>query len=164
MEKNGTYLRILTSWLSPVVQSSNSIWYRCWRASVDGWAASTFHSRCDGKGPTVTIIKVGRYIFGGYTSVSWGKWASYASRRRTINVMLFHHATLTIVKSIEQYFFRILAFFRSFLARNFAISCRCLETRLRLYFGAIYHRIERLLLASSNFCQWQLIMKNTSAD
>ena len=164
MEKNGTYLRILTSWLSPFVQSSYSIWYRCWRASVDGWAASTFHSRCDSKGPTVTIIKVGKYIFGGYTSVSWGKWASYASRRRTINVMLFHHDTLTIFKSIEEYFFRILAFFRSFLARNFAVSCRCLETRLRLYFGAIYHRIERLLLASSNFCQWQLIMKNKSAD
>ena len=31
-------------------------------------------ARCDGKGPTVTIIRVGRYIFGGYTSVSWGKW------------------------------------------------------------------------------------------
>ena len=68
------YLRILRSWLSPVAQSVNSAWKRCWRATVDGWAASTFHSRCDGKGPTVTIIRVGRYIFGGYTSVSWGKW------------------------------------------------------------------------------------------
>ena len=47
-------------------------WKRCWRASVDGRASSTFHSRCDGKGPTVTIIRVGRYIFGGYTSLSWG--------------------------------------------------------------------------------------------
>ena len=52
---------------------ANSAWKLCWRASVDGWAARTFHSRCDGKGPTVTIIRVGRYIFGGYTSVSWGK-------------------------------------------------------------------------------------------
>ena len=68
------YLRILRSWLSPVARSVNSAWKHCWRASVDGWAASTFHSRCDGKGPTVTIIRVGRYIFGGYTSVSWGKW------------------------------------------------------------------------------------------
>ena len=68
------YLRILRGWLSPVARSVNSAWKRCWRASVDGWAASTFHARCDGKGPTVTIIRVGRYIFGGYTSVSWGKW------------------------------------------------------------------------------------------
>ena len=44
---------------------------RCWHAKTEGWAASTFHSKCDGKGPTVTIIKVGSYIFGGYTDVSW---------------------------------------------------------------------------------------------
>ena len=67
------YLRTLRSWLSPVARSVNSAWKRCWHASVDGWAARTFHSRCDGKGPTVTIIRVGKYIFGGYTSVSWGK-------------------------------------------------------------------------------------------
>ena len=67
------YLRTLRSWLSPVAQSVNSAWKRCWHASVDGWAVSTFHSRCDGKGPTVTIIRVGKYIFGGYTNVSWGK-------------------------------------------------------------------------------------------
>ena len=68
------YLRTLRSWLSPVTRSVNSAWKRCWHASVDGWAASTFHSRCDGKGPTVTIIRVGKYIFGGYTSISWGKF------------------------------------------------------------------------------------------
>ena len=67
------YLRTLRSWLSPVARSVNSAWKRCWHASVDGWAASTFHSRCDGKGPTVTIIRVGKHIFGGYTSISWGK-------------------------------------------------------------------------------------------
>ena len=67
------YLRTLRSWLSPVARSVNSAWKRCWHASVDGWAASTFHSRCDGKGPTVTIIRVGKCIFGGYTSISWGK-------------------------------------------------------------------------------------------
>ena len=72
---NRNYLRNLSNWLSPVARSVNSAWKRCWRASVDGWAASTFHSRCDGKGPTVTIIRVqGKYIFGGYTSVSWGKF------------------------------------------------------------------------------------------
>ena len=73
--KNKNHLRSLRSWLSPVVRSVKSAWKRCWRASVDGWATSTFHSQCDGKGPTVTIIRVGRYIFGGYTSKSWGKCA-----------------------------------------------------------------------------------------
>ena len=67
------YLRKLRTWLSSVARSVNSAWKLCWRASADGWAARTFHSRCDGKGPTVTIIRVGKYIFGGYTSISWGK-------------------------------------------------------------------------------------------
>ena len=67
------YLRTLRSWLSPVARGVNSAWKRCWHASVDGRAARTFHSRCDGKGPTVTIIRVGKYIFGGYTSISWGQ-------------------------------------------------------------------------------------------
>ena len=44
---------------------------KCWHAKTDGWAASTFHSNCDGRGPTVTIINVNDYIFGGYTDVSW---------------------------------------------------------------------------------------------
>ena len=70
---NGNHLTLLRNWLAPVAKSVNSLWKRCWRASVDGWAASTFHSRCDSKGPTVTIIRVGRYIFGGCTSISWGK-------------------------------------------------------------------------------------------
>ena len=71
---NVYHLANLSTWLKPVAQSESSKWKRCWRASVDGWAASTFHSGCDNKGPTVTIIRVGgKYIFGGYTNLSWGK-------------------------------------------------------------------------------------------
>ena len=46
-------------------------WKLCWRASRDGWNANTFHYQCDEKGPTITIIRVGKYIFGGYTSLPW---------------------------------------------------------------------------------------------
>jgi len=42
-----------------------------YRASRNGWAASNFHSCCDNKGPTVTVVKSGNYIFGGYTDQSW---------------------------------------------------------------------------------------------
>ena len=69
---NQTYLVQLSEWLKPVSQS-NTHWNLCWRASRDGSAASTFHSLCNGKGPTVTIIKVNQNIFGGYVSVSWGE-------------------------------------------------------------------------------------------
>ena len=71
---NVHHLANLRTWLKAVTQSESSQWKRCWRASVDGWSASTFHSGCDNKGPTVTIVRVGgKYIFGGYTKLSWGK-------------------------------------------------------------------------------------------
>ena len=66
------YTEKLISFLSPVLLSLQRSWFvRCWHAKTDGSAASTFHDNCDGKGPTVTIIKSGSYIFGGYTDVSW---------------------------------------------------------------------------------------------
>ncbi|XP_067047394.1 uncharacterized protein [Acropora muricata] len=62
---------MLRDWLKPVVQI-NGQWILCWRASLHGWAASSFHSLCDNKGPTVTIVKdTNNNIFGGYTSISW---------------------------------------------------------------------------------------------
>ncbi|XP_067017562.1 roundabout homolog 3-like isoform X2 [Acropora muricata] len=73
------YLVKLNSFLAPVLwSSSRSRFVKCWRAKTDGWAVSTFHSNCDGKGPTVTIIQVGSYIFGGYTDVSWSSPSSCA--------------------------------------------------------------------------------------
>ncbi|CAH3175697.1 unnamed protein product, partial [Porites evermanni] len=66
---NSEYLSNLTNWIKPI--KSDSDWKLCWRASRDGWSSSRFHSLCDEKGPTVTIVKVGKYIFGGYTSLSW---------------------------------------------------------------------------------------------
>ncbi|XP_068749060.1 uncharacterized protein [Montipora capricornis] len=73
---NATYLVLLSKWLEQVSQS-NSHWILCWRGSRDGWASSTFHSLCNGKGPTVTVIKVNQNIFGGYASISWDNSASY---------------------------------------------------------------------------------------
>jgi hypothetical protein len=44
-----------------------------YRASRDGFTASAFHSKCDGKANTVTIIKTNsNYVFGGYTAAKWG--------------------------------------------------------------------------------------------
>ena len=66
------YLGKLISFLDPVLPTaSRTDFVRCWHAKTDGWAASTFHSNCDGRGPTVTIIKDSDHIFGGYTDVSW---------------------------------------------------------------------------------------------
>ena len=66
--------RTLMDWLretgaiADITMASDNLLYR---ASRDGWAASNFHSCCDNKGPTVTVIKSGNYIFGGYTEHEW---------------------------------------------------------------------------------------------
>ena len=62
---------------------------KCWRAKTDGWAASTFHSNCDGKGPTVTIIQVGSYIFGGYTDVSWSSEYHFMVAPFSLSLLLY---------------------------------------------------------------------------
>ena len=68
---NQTYFGMLSNWLKPVVQV-NGQWILCWRASLHGGDGKTFHSLCDNKGPTVTIVKnTNNNIFGGYISISW---------------------------------------------------------------------------------------------
>ncbi|XP_028392603.1 tripartite motif-containing protein 45-like [Dendronephthya gigantea] len=43
----------------------------CYRASLHGWESQTFHRLCDSKKPTVVLVQVGKWIFGGYTDQSW---------------------------------------------------------------------------------------------
>jgi len=43
-----------------------------YKATRDGFDGKDFHSKCDNKGPTITIIQSkGGYLFGGFTSQSW---------------------------------------------------------------------------------------------
>ena len=46
-------------------------WQICYRASEDGWGSANFHRKCDDVGPTVTLIKCGTNVFGGFTDQSW---------------------------------------------------------------------------------------------
>ena len=73
LKTNSSYLYHLGTFLEPAV-GYNSHWLLCWRATLHGWNVRTqFHRRCDGKRDTVTIIKNGKYVFGGYTDIPWGK-------------------------------------------------------------------------------------------
>ena len=65
------YLDKLASYLAPVLQSGSTGWRKCYQATVHGWGTENFHFRCNYKGPTVTIVRFGNYIFGGYASLSW---------------------------------------------------------------------------------------------
>ena len=58
----------LKGWLPTDLEGK---WRLLFRASPDGFASQSFHSKCDNKGPTVTVVKSGGYIFGGFTEKSW---------------------------------------------------------------------------------------------
>ena len=43
-----------------------------YRATTDGFASTFFHSKCDGKANTVSIVKTNsNFVFGGYTAAMW---------------------------------------------------------------------------------------------
>ena len=69
---NEEHISVLLSWLPVYDTGMRRRHLRLlYRASRDGFAAECFHSRCDNNGPTVTIVKSGEYIFGGFTEQSW---------------------------------------------------------------------------------------------
>ncbi|XP_078383783.1 uncharacterized protein LOC144666255 [Oculina patagonica] len=82
---NALYQSRLHQFLTPAV-GSNQQWVLCYRLYTHGWAARTFHSRCDGKRDTVTIIKSGQYVFGGYTDIPWDGSLGWGS---TSNAFIF---------------------------------------------------------------------------
>ena len=69
---NDNHRSLLLRWLPPQdTQERRRRLRLLFRASQDGFMAKTFHSKCDNKGPTVTIVQSGKYIFGGFTEESW---------------------------------------------------------------------------------------------
>jgi hypothetical protein len=49
-----------------------------YRATRDGFTSEAFHSKCDGKGNTITIIKNNlNNVFGGYASSAWNSSGRY---------------------------------------------------------------------------------------
>ena len=55
------------------VAGRNGQWVLCYRGSIHGWSAQTFHRRCDKKINTVTLVKRLSYVFGGFTDIAWGE-------------------------------------------------------------------------------------------
>ncbi|KAL7547270.1 hypothetical protein ACHAWF_010591 [Thalassiosira exigua] len=49
-----------------------------YRSSRDGSSSSSFHSKCDGRGPTLTVIETADgYVLGGYTNTPWASVGCY---------------------------------------------------------------------------------------
>ncbi|XP_046861426.1 uncharacterized protein LOC124454694 [Xenia sp. Carnegie-2017] len=59
----------LKQWLPSTLNDKKAV--HCYQATVNGWKGSTFPQRCDNKGPTLVVVKVGTFVFGGFASESW---------------------------------------------------------------------------------------------
>ncbi|XP_068695515.1 uncharacterized protein [Montipora foliosa] len=68
------------------VAGRNGQWVLCYRGSIHGWSAQTFHRRCDKKINTVTLVKRLSYVFGGFTDIAWESINDYGS---TTNAFIF---------------------------------------------------------------------------
>lgn len=51
------------------------------RKSKDGPNSSTWHTKVDNKGPTITIFRSGKHIFGGYYGGSWSSSNQYGNSK-----------------------------------------------------------------------------------
>mmetsp|Transcript_32027 Transcript_32027/g.88488 ORF Transcript_32027/g.88488 Transcript_32027/m.88488 type:complete len:731 (+) Transcript_32027:106-2298(+) len=75
---NRAHLDMVTSWLA--VDGKNQGLELLYRASRDGWRGTEFHSKCDDRGPTVTLAKVAGpegFIIGGYLDQPWNSNNGY---------------------------------------------------------------------------------------
>jgi hypothetical protein len=53
-------------------------WTLLYRGSRDGFGASNFHEKCDGKSNTLTVIETTKgFVFGGFTPIAWDSYSGY---------------------------------------------------------------------------------------
>jgi hypothetical protein len=68
---------------------SDQRWELIYKATKDGFEASTFHRLCDNQGPTMVIVRsTGGYLFGGYASQSWNSAGSYTNAQNSFLFLL----------------------------------------------------------------------------
>ena len=88
--QNEKYHEALEHMLSAVT-STNGKWTRCYHARSDGFTAHAFHSRCDNKGPTITLVQAREFIFGGFLDQTWGgnyKFSSICKSLRLLHTVI----------------------------------------------------------------------------
>jgi hypothetical protein len=59
---------------------------RAYKATVNGWSASSFHANVDYRGPSIVIARTGGRVFGGYNPRGWCSGDDYMSSN---NAFLF---------------------------------------------------------------------------
>jgi hypothetical protein len=67
-----------------------------------GFTAAKFHSLCDGKGPTLSLIKtVAGHIFGGFTTISWDSSSGYKNDTQSFLFSVDKQTKYPIVKNYQ---------------------------------------------------------------
>ena len=90
LSHNKDLLEILLEYLKDV-ETNGKHWKMCFNAKDHSYSASSFHALCNNKGPTVTLVEVGHYVFGGYTDQAWTSGKCHDAARSVV-------ATQTIPK------------------------------------------------------------------
>ncbi|XP_028391873.1 uncharacterized protein LOC114516548 [Dendronephthya gigantea] len=88
LEGNIEHAKQLVEW----VKDKKFGWQLCYRATTDGSSAEDFHRKCDDVGPTVTLVKCGTNVFGGFTDQSWNSSPScidFGQYKRSNSSFLF---------------------------------------------------------------------------
>ena len=53
--ENNDEKKLIFNWINPSLKFTTKLLYRC---SIDGDSSYKFHEKCDGKGPTITLVKI----------------------------------------------------------------------------------------------------------
>ena len=69
--------KMINEWIAPYMEK-NITYELLFKTSIDGDSSTTFHNKCNKKGPTITFIKTtAGKRFGGFTMVSWESIGNY---------------------------------------------------------------------------------------
>jgi len=91
---------LLLNWISETCKTPKFSLKLLWKGTVDGFSASTFHSKCDNQGTTVTVIlSEFNCIFGGFTTKSWASAGGFTYDPEAFIFSLTHKIKLSKQKN-----------------------------------------------------------------
>ena len=83
LSHNEDLLKILLEYLK-YVETNGKYWKMCFNAREHSYSSASFHALCNNKGPTVTLVEVGLYVFGGYTDQAWTSCKCHDNTRSVV--------------------------------------------------------------------------------
>ena len=84
-------------------QLASSKFTLLYRASRDGFGASAFHAKCDGRARTLTLVKslTHDFVFGGYAHEAWSSANAYVTDTRAYLFSLTNAASVPLVMPVK---------------------------------------------------------------